>query len=81
MKRIVMGVECVHSLFLPTAGIQSSASLKAHIRLGPVKENEEAVPEADPKKDEDEDSDVPGYKAGRHKPLKLTTAATGPCGC
>src|SRR5436309_6126948 len=58
-------------LFLPPAGNQSSGALKAHIRPGPVKENDEPVPEADQKKDVDEDPDDPGYKTGKHNPVEV----------
>src|SRR5207249_5730257 len=58
-------------LFLPPAGNQSSGALKAQIRPGPVKENDEPVPEADQKKDVNEDPDDPGHKAGKRKPVEV----------
>src|SRR5947208_2058897 len=58
-------------LFLPPAGNQASGALKAQIRPGPVKENDEPVPEADQKKDVDENPDDPGKKAGKHDPVEV----------
>src|SRR5207253_9939067 len=46
-------------------------ALQGQIGPSPLKENDESVPEADQKKDVDEDPDHPSHKAGKLNPAKI----------
>src|SRR5438094_9275557 len=60
-----------YRLFLPLARNEPRRALQGHIGPGPLKENDESVPEADQKKDVDEDPDHPSHKAGKFKPVEI----------
>src|SRR6266496_4908453 len=58
-------------LVLPLARNEPRRALQGQIGPGPLKENHESVPEANQKKDVDEDPDHPSHKAGKFKPVEI----------
>src|SRR5216110_365465 len=58
-------------LVLPLARNEPRRALQGHIGPGPLKENDEAVPEADQQQDVDEDPYHPCHKAGKFEPVEI----------